>query len=59
MKLVVGQNIPIENVAVAEVDFAWRSLKSDLNLTIHALAFSNGEPASQTKLDINNIVLPT
>ncbi|MEL0630623.1 TerD family protein [Psychromonas aquatilis] len=58
MKLVVGQNIPIENVAVAEVDFAWRSLKSDLNLTIHALAFSNGEPASQTKLDINNIILP-
>ena len=58
MKLVVGQNILIENVGLAEVDFAWRSLKSDLNLTIHALAFSDGKALCESVVDPKNITLP-
>jgi|GEM_PF-4266514 len=58
MKLVVGQNILIEKMGCVEIDFAWRSLKSDLNLSIHAFAFNNGSVVTESKVDPNKIPLP-
>ena len=58
MKLVVGQNILIEKIGCVEIDFAWRSLKSDLNLSIHAFAFNNGKVVSESKVDPNKLLLP-
>ncbi|MBH0058753.1 TerD family protein [Pseudoalteromonas sp. SWXJZ94C] len=51
MALVVGQNILIEKIGCVEVNFAWRSLKSDLNLAIHAVAFSNGAVLAESPVD--------
>lgn len=58
MKLVVGQNILIEKIGCVEIDFAWRSLKSDLNLSIHAFAFNNGSVVAEPKVDPNKLLLP-
>ena len=58
MKLVVGQNILIEKMSCVEIDFAWRSLKSDLNLSIHAFAFNNGKVVTESKVDANKLPLP-
>jgi stress response protein SCP2 len=58
MKLIVGQNISIEQAGTIDIDFAWRSLQSNLNLTIHAFAFSNGKVAEDGKVNPNRISLP-
>lgn len=58
MKLVVGQNILIDKIGCVEIDFAWRSLESDLNLSIHAFAFNNGNVVAQSKVDPKALALP-
>jgi len=58
MKLVVGQNILIDKIGCVEIDFAWRSLESDLNLSIHVFAFNNGKVVAQSKVDPKALALP-
>ncbi len=40
MKLVVGQNTSLKGASNISVNFAWRSLKSDLNMEIHVFTLS-------------------
>jgi len=58
MNLVVGQNILVDKIDDVEINFAWRSLKSDLNLSIHTFAFSQGKIIMASKVDEQNISLP-
>ncbi|PKG39930.1 TerD family protein [Psychromonas sp. Urea-02u-13] len=58
MKLIVGQNISIEQPSTIDIDFAWRSLESNLNLTVHAFAFTNGKIADLGQVNPNKIKLP-
>jgi stress response protein SCP2 len=58
MKLIVGQNISIEQPSTIDIDFAWRSLESNLNLSVHAFAFTNGKIADIGQVNPNKINLP-
>jgi len=58
MTLIVGQNILIEKIGCVEIDFAWRSLKSDLNLAIYAVAFSDGKILAEMNIAPNQWPLP-
>jgi len=58
MTLIVGQNILIEKIGCVEIDFAWRSLKSDLNLAIYAVPFSDGKILAEKNIAPNQWPLP-
>lgn len=58
MKLIVGQNILIKQPGTIDIDFSWRSLKSNLNLAVYAFAFTNGKIAELGQVNPNKISLP-
>ena len=58
MKLVVGQNLLIEEARMLSIDFAWRSLTDNLNMEIGAFIFGENNQIISEKVDSNNLPLP-
>lgn len=58
MKLVVGQNLLIEEAGMLSIDFAWRSLKDDLNMEVGTFVFDSNNQIISEEVDSNNLPLP-
>ncbi len=59
MKLVVGQNTSLKGASNISVNFAWRSLKSDLNMEIHVFTLSeDGQVIKPAAMAHSRIHLP-
>ena len=58
MKLIVGQKLLIEDAQVLSIDFAWRSLKNDLNMEVGAFMFDSSNLVISEEIDPTHLQLP-